>query len=322
MTNRNGFLRKNRSFPGRGTAFVLRFFLFSLFMVCLTACGTEADVVATLHGKVILTRDELLQQANDIDLVLNRGKSTLPSKTEEEREEFLLDVAHQLTMDKLIEGDTALSFDSTSLSTLAWKEALERFGDEQGLMTQLQNLRLTKDAFLDALRREAQEQAHRAAYFSAHPITEEELLTFYKKNPLQCTLLTYSQVTVPTRAEAVDMVEKLKDSPREIGEYERVVNNDLFEKTSFSRFIDIGIEDKRVRDSAIFQQTLGTVDFYYDREQELYLVVYVEGRKEEMKDVREVVKKQVETMRYLDYLNKLSKDQDLRFYPEAVPSST
>lgn len=62
------------------------------------------------------------------------------------------------------------------------------------------------------------------------------------------------------------------------------------------------------------------MDFYYDRERELYLVVYVEGRKEEMKDVREVVEKRVENTHYLNYLNRRAKDLDLRFYPKAILS--
>lgn len=320
MTNQNKCLKKKHLTLPQMRGSILCFFLLGVLFVCLTACGKDADVVATLQGEIILTRDALLQEANTLDLVLHKGKQTVPAMTEDERQAFLLDVGHQLTIDKLIEADKSLAVDSASLSALAWQEALQRFGDEQGLMTQLQNLHLTKDAFLDSLRREAREKAHRTAFFSANPLTEEDLLAYYKKNPKQCTLLTYSQITVPTRAEAVEIVEKLHDSPREMAEYESVMNNDLFEKTSFSRFIDIGIDDKRVGDTDIFSQTLGTVDFYYDRERELYLVVYVEGRKEEMKDVREVVEKRVENTHYLNYLNRRAKDLDLRFYPKAILS--
>lgn len=320
MTNGDKCPQKIYRSLSRARAFVLHVFLLGILFVCLTACGKDADVVATLQGETILTREALLQEANTLDLVLHKGKQTVPAMTEDERQAFLLDVGHQLAIDKLIEADKSLAVDSASLSALAWQEALQRFGDEQGLMTQLQNLHLTKDAFLDSLRREAREKAHRTAYFAANPLTEEDLLTYYKKNPKQCTLLTYSQITVPTRAEAVEIVEKLHDSPREMAEYESVMNNDLFEKTSFSRFIDMGIDDRRVGDTDIFSQTLGTVDFYYDRERELYLVVYVEGRKEEMKDVREVVEKRVENMRYLNYLNRRAKDLDLRFYPKAILS--
>ena len=318
MTEWKKTVSGNRKAGDHAAGFPAFFFLLSLLLVLLTSCKPAGDVVATLGGKVILTREELMQQAQILDRALHKGKDTLPEKTEKERNKVLLDLAHQLTLEKVIEADKTLSVDSSTLSAAAWQQALQRFGDEQGLMTQLQNLHLTKDAYLESLRCEASEKAHRAAYFAAHPVTEEELLDFYKKNPLSCTLLTYSQVTVPTRAEATDMVEKLKAAPRDIGEYESVVNNDLFDKTSFSRFIDVALNDERVRNTAIFEQTLGTVNFYYDQKAELYLVVYVEGRKDQMKDVRPLVVEQVENRRYLDYLNQLSKAEDLRFYPRAA----
>ena len=292
-----------------------------LGLLFLSACSAP-DVVASLDGKTILTTEGLIEQAKAMDLCLHEGKATLADQTDQDKNRFYKDVARQMMTDALIAKDEALVTNSDKLFADAWSEAVQRFGGEKGLLAQLQNYHISKEYFSDSLRSVARQKAHRTAFYTAHPVTEDAVKAYFEKHKKESALLTYSQVTVPTRSEAKEIVQKLKNSPKEIAEYESVVNNDLFEQTTFHRYTDIGYDDPDVVDTDIFTQPLGSVAFYYDASREIYAVVYLEGRKDAYKDVKKAVQNKVQEQQYLEYLNALAKKYDLRFDVNSVPQQT
>ncbi len=291
-------------------------FLSGALLFFLTACKGPDGVVATLHGEPVVTTEDVQTAMPFFYQAFHEGKKE-STGSEESPEDLAARVANQLAEEKLVLSDTSLRTDIESVASEAWKKALERFGDEQGLISQLVSYGMTKEEFLASLRLSAAVEAHRKAYFEAFPVGAEELHSYYKKHKDEVSLLTFTEIRVPSRKEAVEIRDALEKDASSISEYESLLNGDGFEQTTFDRFVDVG-RDAPVPDPEVFRLRVGESAFYYDEDSELYSVVLIEGRKDREEDVQEALRAACEEERYRQYLNRLAKDQDLRIDSDAI----
>ncbi|MDY6146828.1 MAG: hypothetical protein SPH80_04755 [Peptoniphilaceae bacterium] len=346
MTGKRLFTPKKPSFLR-----ILRYSIGMLsFAIFLTACGASQAAVAFV-GNVQISKQDVLnayvlfmkEKGAEISELPQASQNVSGQETSSSEEvgssmdaqmsreaqdaafrkktrALLLETVQQMVMEEQVRQDPLVHVDSSERANELWTAALQRFGDEQGLMAQLESLGLTKEEYLQSIRNQAMVEAHKTEFIRQNSPSEEALKDFYRGNKKKCALLTFTKITVPTLSEAKEIRTQLKKDTGVISDYETRFNEDLFEKTSVTHHTDVGWGSPEAIDEDLFGQEAASIDLYYSKESGLYSIVYMESRKDAFSDVHDQVRSLVEEQRYMDHIRTLAKDLHVHIYEENLPS--
>lgn len=284
----------------------------------LSGCGAPEGVLATVDGKVVLTKESLDQATMDFDRSLHEGRTSLSADQPETARAFARRVADQIVYEALIEADHDLPVDAGAEAIAQEEKATAKVADAEGLKNQLDAYGLSQNVYRKSLEASALARAHEKAYLDMHPSTPTMVQDYVKKKPNHVVLSSFVQMTVPTRAEAEDLVRRLKKDPKRTIREGEQLNQDVFPQTAFARFHEIGADDPRVVDDDLFALQKNEADFYYEEETGDYEVIFIEERKSALDQVADHAKKLLDQERYLAYINDLAVKHGLKYNRKAV----
>lgn len=285
----------------------------SALLFFLAGCHTPGGIIATVDGETVLTTDRLRQEVEIFDRVM----PTDPTSQSEANERALA-LARQLTYEELIRRDDRLHVDATAQALKADEAAQARFGDAMGLQVQLDAYGVSAGEFSGTLTAQALGEAHFEAFLADAPTTASDVDRYLDKHPQEAKLLTCTLITVPTREEAREVKAQFEADPKGAVENAQKYNRDLFDATTLATYSDMAWEDERLPDADVFDMAVGETDIFYQSNPRRYTVVHVDGKKDDRADVEPIVRAKLDRERYLEYVNALAKEHQLRFYEEEV----
>lgn len=227
-------------------------------------------------------------------------------------------LVQQWAVDKLVEKDGEWGKQEEGLLyEKKHKEAVNRFGGEEALESQLKSYHISKSRYEDSLKKEARGEAHRKAYLSAHPLSSEACLAFFKKDPEKCYRIDYVRVSLPTKAEAEEVEKILRDQPNRAEELAHQYNNDLFERTGVVLVRNQGWDSPELENKDLLKREAGNTQIEFV--QGSYQVTRILKRKESAEELGDHIRKLAEDEAYLSYLNKLGKKYGLMILDNNLP---
>lgn len=289
--------------------------------VIVLACSLAIILVACAKpgaGDLAQVGDQVIDRA-DFDNLLSLYRK-MPKKEGKGSEEDSDDLGRRL-LDNLVweamvrEDCQHLGIDERRVYEEKKREAIQQFGNEEGLQSQLKSLKISPEAFEESLHQEALTQAHREWIAKEGRPSEEDLLTYYDKHPDDRVLLDIQEVWVPTRKEAESIAQTWKEG-KDLTSY-HVLNEDPFEKTGYQEFKNIGIRDDRLVSRKVFTQDVETAEVY--PKEGIYYVVYVRQKQEDYDLVKPYILGLYEEDHYRAYMEKLAKDLNVRIFYDALP---
>lgn len=264
-------------------------------------------------------KDAASEEASSlVDPLEVKEQEEAQEKADAEKRAYLTSILRTLAYEEVVKADiNKQGLDVGSRLLQLREEAEAKLGGPEGVQSQLENAKIPKELWEEALTRQARAQVHRENFERQHPVDEESLKKYARLKGKEAYLLTFIDVTVPTRFIAVDLEESLAADEINVEDLDNRFNHDLFERTSFQMVRDVGKGDSAVFDSGLYAQEPGTVvRYYYD---DLYHVVKMLERKTDFSEIRGHVEQLYMDDSYLRYVNQLARDQGLKIYPEQIP---
>ncbi|MDY6085177.1 MAG: hypothetical protein SPI19_00295 [Peptoniphilaceae bacterium] len=279
----------------------------------LGGCRAPGGIIATVDGETVLTGDRLRQEAALVDKVL-----PIDATDQDAVRERYVALARQLTYEALIARDRKLSVDATAEAVAANDAVQARFGDAAGLQVQLDAFGVSAGELSGTLSEAAKASAHVKAFLAASPTTTDDIDRYIAKHPKEAALVSYTEITVPTRKEANEVKAALEADATAAVKGAEKYNRDLFEATTLGAYRDIAYDDARVPDEDLFAMAVGETEIFYQSDPRRYRVVHLDGKKDSRPDVEEHVRAVLDRERYLAYVNQLAKDHQLRFFEDEI----
>lgn len=278
----------------------------------LSACGKPGDRDLAQVGEGTITRadfDEILSLYRLIPG--GRGKDA-----EEDPEDLARDLLDTLVWEAMVREDSRrLDIDETGAYEEMKREAVQKFGNEEGLQSQLKSLKISPEDFESSLRKQALTRAHRERVAKEGTPSEEDLRAYYDKHPKDRVLLDLQEVWVPTRKEAESIAQSWNEG-KDLNSY-LSFNEDPFDKTGYGEYKNIGIRDDRLVSPKVFNQDPETAEVYPKKG--IYHVVYVRGKQEDYDLVKPYILSLYEEDNYRAYMENLAKDLNVRIFYDSLP---
>ena len=294
-----------------------RVFLLLLMGLLLVSCGAPRDAVAKV-GKTPIQVQEFEEADQIARAVLPRETYTDPEDEQKASRARQKQVLQMLVWEAMIREDASnKGMDVEKPYQDLWNKTLDEFGDLKSLEVQLRSLGISEVSFKNSLRRQAMVETHRKKIAKVLAPSKEDLEKFYQKNQEKCALISYIQVSLPTRAEAQDLAKSWKKDPSSIPDSEAKYNGDLFENTRYDQFSSVGLNDPRLADPEIFKQEKESVNWYYSND--LYYVIYVNDRRTAFSEVEPQVRTLYEEDAYLKYMKNLAGKLHVHLYEKNLP---
>lgn len=230
-------------------------------------------------------------------------------------------ILQNLAYEELVREDPMTqSLDVNSRAKSLEKAALDRLGGEEGVQGRLNRLGLDRQTWEDSIYKQAMTQVHREAFEASHRPSDAELKSYAKRKGDKAGLVSFIDLTVPSREIAEDLQEELEKGEVILEDLDSRFNHDLFDQTAFAMVKRVGVKDPQVFSPEIFDQAVNTVALYY--QDQVYHVVKVLEKKTDFPTIRDHVQDLYLDEAYLKYINKLAKKNMLRTYPNRLPDRT
>lgn len=315
--------------------YLLRASVLSLSLLLAACTQAPEDAVAVVGEKPISTA-ALLREDAYYEKVLNQGETyeaapavSLDEEAEAEaleeqriRAQATLDrrreVLDQMVFDESLQQDTKIRPQGvTAKVDELYQEALDRFDGEEGLQAQLKAFGVTEVDYRAELEKEAYHLLHEEAYREYHPLSSEDLQKYYEGNREDMALVSYVDITVPTKSSADTVKATLTDDIGELAAIEEEYQNDIYDSTSVQEFQQIGAGDDRLVSRRILQQDLEAIEVYLV--DELYHVIIVKDKVTDYTALVDHVRDRAYKDHYESYIQSLSRQLEVKVFPDRIP---
>lgn len=314
---------------GRGC--IRRSALLLLNLALLSGCGLSSNVVMSVRDELI-TVDRFAEELQIFRLVEEKAHADLTGddqgrmtkekleaamrEREADRRDRLVD---QLALELLVKHDPKLNKTEVQKQADAlYAEAVKRFGGEASLDNQLNAYQVSRDRFKASLYNQAMTKWHFEQFALIHPVSGADREAYYRKHRDEAVLLNFTEIVIPTKTEAKELVKLITEQPEEIGNLAEKYNNDPFDHTMVTNHERVGLGDDALISRDILKMSLSEVDYFYKDGR--YHVVYITHRNDHFEDLAEHIDKQLMAQRYKAYIDKLAMDEGLQIEKNNISS--
>lgn len=287
-----------------------------ILALALTGCvEAKEGLVAKVEGEEI-TQEQLNEEYEVFKNIYIKqfGEDAMTQKGEDGRtlEETLKEqILDKIIMEKIIEKETSKM--DINVSDQEIEEKVEEYiamtGGQEEFSEFLESNDLTRDYFVENLKKEILVNKHREKFIGSIEIKEKEARTFFDENKENLEVIKASHILVKTEEQAQELLDRI-NSGEDFGELAKKLSVDkasallggdlgYFTKgTRIAEFEDVAFNLEKNQTSDIVKTEVGyhiiklvdRKDTFEELEDEIAMVLKEEKYKEEMTKLREKAK--------------------------------
>lgn len=282
----------------------------AIFLLCflLTSCAGNSDIAIEVDGNEI-TVDSYGEELNYFLKIL---------KPEELNEEFYINIADTIVLDKIIELDLIDNKNEINDNELEEysDKIISKLGSKEDLTRSVESHGLKYEDFEKSLKKSANANKHYEIFKNNIEIKEADLEKFFNKNKENIFEYKIADIMVQSKGEGEGLIKELGDNNSNLENIIKRYNDDSFEgkKAYVSDYINRS--NPLFIDDNIMALEIGEkLITYYENN---YHVIILLDKLENYEDLVDQTREEYIKREYLSYINELCKEYDVMIYKNNI----